>query len=685
MPRTDRDPKAAPHIIAGGMFRIKLHMFIRGWKRGALHVVALAPAVMALAALHGVAQARGVTPYLPLNLDPEIEGQVERVLILADKPVMTRPIPLAVVVDALPKACQADAVLCARVRRFLGRYMRDSGISFASAEGAVSSGADPVMPNQHGRGTSSHYQLAGGVYLQPNDYMLLSVGGVAYEGRAVATGSVISLGFDRAQLDIGFRDHWLSPMTDSAMVISTEAPTMPSVTLSNYTPLTRLGLQYEMFLARLSRSDQIVFNNGFTSGYPHFAGFHLGIEPASGWSLAANRIVVFGGGARGGQSLNDLLRAFFNPGQAQNDPAAKHSLKQQGSVTSRFIFPGRTPFAVYFEYAGNDTSHNRNYLLGKNDLSAGIHFPHLGPFDLTYEISDWQDTWYVDSVLYHGGIVNYGRVTGHWFGDQRQFGDAVGGQSNMLRLGWEPPFGGVLEAQIRTLTNASYSSVPYRHEINASVRYSYPWKDFIVGGEVDLGHDVFGERFTRLAGFLRLGDGVRGSSSDSQEHASQPQAAGGAEVFLDAGMNVNQVQVDLTDLTPRTKTPVAYAPHLAFGARRAVAEHQDLGVRIELDDINRHTLIGVRALDYRYRFAGPLALSAFIGAARYALATPAYGIYLGGGAQWRNVLPGWDLGLDLRQAVKVARDHVLPTDPHTARPDSFYDITSATLYVTHHF
>ncbi len=30
--------------------------------------------------------------------------------------------------------------------------------------------------------------------------------------------------------------------------MSTEAPTMPSVTLSNYEPLTRLGFQYEFFL-----------------------------------------------------------------------------------------------------------------------------------------------------------------------------------------------------------------------------------------------------------------------------------------------------------------------------------------------------------------------------------------------------------------------------------------------------
>src|SRR6266478_6502214 len=108
------------------------------------------------AALQPHAHARGVTPYLPLNLDPEVERQVERVLILGDKPVMTRPIPAALVIDALPKACEADAVLCEHVKKFLNNYMHASGVEFASIEGSVSSGSNPVRPNEHGRTEQSH-------------------------------------------------------------------------------------------------------------------------------------------------------------------------------------------------------------------------------------------------------------------------------------------------------------------------------------------------------------------------------------------------------------------------------------------------------------------------------------------------------------------------------------------------
>src|SRR5689334_20433056 len=83
------------------------------------------------------AAARGVSPYLPLNLDPAAERQFERVLILAGKPVLTRPIAAATVLDALPKACRVDALLCEEVRRYLTRYMRSRSVTEASLEAAA--------------------------------------------------------------------------------------------------------------------------------------------------------------------------------------------------------------------------------------------------------------------------------------------------------------------------------------------------------------------------------------------------------------------------------------------------------------------------------------------------------------------------------------------------------------------
>ncbi len=655
--------------------------------------VCVALCLLAAAPLH----ARGVSPYLPLNLDPELEREVERVLILGDRPVMTRPIPAAMVVEALPKACAVDPVLCRRVRRALKPYMQDSALEFGSAElSAVNGDSKMVIPNRYGQTEQSQWQIAGAGFIQPSDYLLVNLGGVAYDGRQKATGSFISVGFDWAQIDLGYRDHWWSPMTDSAMVISSESPSMPGVTISNWRPLTRVGWQYEVFVERMSYTDNILLTvptpGGTTAGYPKFLGARLGIEPGNaGWSFAANRIMMFGGGAAGGQRVSDLLKAFFNPASAISSSSGKPVLgKQEASITSRFIYPGRIPFSLYFEYAGNDTS-GSHLSFSRTDLSVGLQFPRLGPFDLTYEVSEWQPTWYVKPPTsseygYGDGITNYLLSTGHWFGDQRQFGDAVGGQSNMLRIGYEPPFGGRFELTLRTLVNdAYYSRVAYSHENIGTVMYSYPLKDYVVGSQVDYGRDVFGAHYTRVSAFLRYGDALHAGAAEEADYgpAVQPD---GMEFHIDAGAVASSVIADITSNTPRTSTGVGVGPHLTIGARRAASEHQDLGAALEADGVHGASLLAARIIDYRYRFDNPLALNLFLGAARYEQLTPAYGFYYGAGLQWRNVLPKWDIGIDLRYASKVNRLRTLPSEPQGGyRPDAYYDITYGTLYVSRKF
>ncbi|MGD9597542.1 MAG: capsule assembly Wzi family protein [Steroidobacteraceae bacterium] len=648
------------------------------------------PLSLLFAVACGTAQARGVSPYLPVNLDPEMERQIEQVLTLADRPALTRPIAAAVVWDALPKACARDEALCRSVERYLKRYMQRAGIADLSISGAVTDGAERAVPNRHGLPADSAWEASARVYWQPFDHALLTLGGVAYDGDTTPTGSLLSLGWSFAQFDAGFRDHWLSPFTDSAMLLSTEASTMPSVTVSNYVPLTRLGLRYEAFIAEMSTSDRIAFEGGFTSGHPRLAGLSLSIEPASGWSLGFNRIMQFGGGARGGDSFGDILDAFFNPSGADNvnagaDPDAQFG-NQAASFTSRFLFPGRVPFSVYAEYAGEDTSRGRNYLLGNSALSLGIDFPRLWRrFDLTLEASEWQNGWYVHSV-YQDGLVNDHRVIGHWGADQRAPGDGVGARSAMARLGWQPAFGGQFALRGRVIENAAYSATDYERGYDLTLSYARPVGAFSLGGEVYAGRDVFGEDFSRVAAFVRYAPGAAGAAYGvtSIEPAARKRADG-AELFVDIGVNANEVRIDLDDAIPRATTDREVAPHFGLGARRAVSARQDLGVRVEYDDIDGHALLGVRALDYRYRLRGPIALTGFLGAARYDLATPAYGVYLGAGAQWREVLPRLDLSLDLRYASKVARDDLVAGDPAGGRPDSFYDIASAALYLSYRF
>ena len=635
--------------------------------------------------------ASGVTPYLPLNLAPEMQAQIERVLILGDQPVIKRPIPAALVLRALPKACKVDSELCARVQQYLERFTHNYGLTHASIEGAATRGSsNTTVPDRYGMREQASWDASVQGYYQPNDYLLANVGAVGYEGKTDFTGSMISLGFSYAQLDFGFKPHWFSPLTDTSMLISTEAPTMPSVSLSNWEPISSFGIQYELFIAKMSTSDHIFVDGKDVRGNPRLAGIHLSMEPASGWSLGVNRLLQYGGPGRP-SSLTDLFKSFFNPSRYDNTntnlTVDQQFGNEQASITSSLVFPGKVPFEFYAEYAGEDTSRGKSYLLGNSALSLGVHFPSLWQrFDLTLESSEWQNTWYTHFV-YRDGMTNYGQVIGNWFGDQRQFNDGVGGRSQTLRIGWDATFGGLFQFEARSLQNQEYSGVAYRHYNDFSLAYSRPWKGVLLGAQIDAGHDVFGARFTRLAGFVRYDEGWSrfgdALSSSAGEGGTDPDRNG--EVFVEAGANLNRQNIDLTDATTRKNGPYSAGPHLGVGARRFVSNHSDLGARVEVDDVQGHSLIGVRALDYRYRFNSPLTLEFFLGAARYAQATPAYGLYYGGGVQWRNLFPGWDVGLDYRYANSVARDHLLPSDPQSERPDSFYNISLFTASVSYHF
>lgn len=644
-----------------------------------------------MGAIHSDALASGVSPYLPLHLSPEIERQIERVLILGDQPAMTRPIAAATVIDALPAACKVDEGLCRRVRRYLDRYTHTVGLGDASLTAAASDGEAIALGNAYGMTSDSSWQVTARGYWQPNPYMLVSLGGVAYEDEVSPTGSMLSLGFEYAQLDIGYREHWLSPFTEHAMLISTQAKTLPSVTLSNYAPLTRLGLRYQLFFAEMERSNRIRVVGGTTSGKPGLAGLHLAIEPGRGWSLAGNRLAQFGGGERK-KSLSDFIDALIDPEEFDergNVDLSNEFGNQLAAWTAQFIFPGPVPFTTYLEYAGEDRSYEGNYRSFSNSaMSFGITFPHLWRgLDLTYEASEWQNLWYVHSI-YRDGLTEDGHILGHWGAEARVFGDRPGAQSHLFRVGWEPSWGGLLQVRARTVENEKFprplTDVEYERAYDLAVSYSRAVNGFTAGAQAMAGRDIFGESFARLDGFVRFGDEWAGDIAAGA--ARREEREPGAELFVDAGMNANEVLVTL-DAVSATRSGVRtdreIAPHFAVGARRSVSEHQDLGVRVELDRIQDTLLIGLRALDYRYRFNGPIALSAFLGAARYDLPTPAMGYYGGVGVQWRDLFPRVDIGLDARYADKVERDKLLPGEPLRVRPDSFYDISSVTLYASY--
>jgi hypothetical protein len=381
-------------------------------------------------------------------------------------------------------------------------------LSHASIELAAASDDAVALPNRRGMANTSNYEIAAQYYWQPGDRLLLSAGLITNEDDTYATGSLISLGFEYFQIDAGFRDHWFSPMSTSSMLIGTHAQTKPSITVSNYTPLTRWNFRYELFLAEMSASERIVFGDGYTAGNPRLAGMHVSLQPFPGFAIGINRIFQFGGGDRGGDSFREIFDAFFDPSGSDNFAAGSDRSTEFGnqaaSITARFTMPTERPFSVYFEYAGEDTSTNSNARLGNVSLSAGLHFLQLpGDFELTVELSEWQNGWYTHGI-YQDGLVHEGNIIGHWGADYRVTGDDVGARSIMARLGWQPRFGGWLETTLRTLDNEDYTAPQYERTDIIEVLYSRAWRDFNIGLNLTAGNDSFGESFSRVGTFIRF-------------------------------------------------------------------------------------------------------------------------------------------------------------------------------------
>ncbi|HET7923989.1 MAG TPA: hypothetical protein VFL30_03775 [Rhodanobacteraceae bacterium] len=153
-----------------------------------------------------------------------------------------------------------------------------------------------------------------------------------------------------------------------------------------------------------------------------------------------------------------------------------------------------------------------------------------------------------------------------------------------------------------------------------------------------------------------------------------------AEVFVDVGFNSTNIEADISGLPDKVTSDVSGA-HLGLGFRRELTQGS-IGARLELDDLDGESLLAVRAFDWRRHVSERFALTAFAGAARLDLDTPAYGWYLGGGVQLKDLWPRWDLGIDLRIGDKLARDNF---DPQAPRPDDFYDLRGVTLYLSRRF
>lgn len=427
--------------------------------------------------------ATNVSNYLPLKQNPYLESHVNRLMIAAEMAAVKRPYSINHVKMAATKLCENQKVVqpalrkgCNVVKTYLQKLNSEYAVNHLSTslrltkDSHIAEGQPKfVHPNQRGEHFDSNWQVQGQASWMFNDYIAFNGGLKAWDGEVTPEDSYISVGIPSIQVDVGYKPHWLSPFKQSAMLLSTNAPTFANVSISNNTPLTDWNFNYELFAGQLSKSNRIYYQGKYTQGKPTLTGIHLSISPIPGFTLAVNRILQSGGGNRG-NGFGDIIDAFFDPSGSDNtsdDLSVDEQFgNQAASIVSRFDFSGNTPYSLYFEYAGEDTSRGTNYRLGNSSLSAGIDFPLLfNHFSLNYEYSNWQNGWYAHSV-YNDGLTNKGLVIGHFGADQRfkstNFaGQAIGASVHNLEMGWQLAPSERLELAISQVKNSELQAIDY--------------------------------------------------------------------------------------------------------------------------------------------------------------------------------------------------------------------------------
>lgn len=460
--------------------------------------------------------AQGVSPYLPINLSPTFENEIERLASIAGVDSLMKPYSVNRIYTYMEKIRATHPILYGRLKTALKPYNKSISVTHASASASFSNDSQAI-PNSYGTNTQSN--LAGELRAQwqINQWAAVYAGAQLvnyFNGSSSssdqiddvyqASGSLLSLGFDWAQLDIGYKDFWLSPFQGSAQLFSTQAQTMPSISLSNNLPIDTFGVKWNYlgFLSKMSRQG-VLFKPGEFSDRkkPLLAGLHLSFQVTDWWTIGGTRVFQFGGGERP-TSFRTLARAFFDPRGTDNDALLEdQSGNQIASITSKMNFDGTVPFSVSLELAGEDTSNNKSYQLGNTAVTAGIYFPYFfsDKVSVNYEYSDWQVGWYVNSI-FSKGYVNKGFVLGNWAMQiQREAGTATPGSSHYFKTNWQRDNDHVVAASVRISEHEDTATVDFSTGWELQLDYVVPWQGNTLTFAGYVGRDSLDRSFSQIS------------------------------------------------------------------------------------------------------------------------------------------------------------------------------------------
>lgn len=443
-----------------------------------------------------------VTGYITPERNSLLDRDIYRALTLAGEARISRPYRIADVEAAIKSIEQKEPSLAARLAREL--RSRDKYASLDSANINVYSENGLARPDAQGASGQGQYQIGIESHWQMTSWLRINGAAVVGEDENNFAGTLLSLGGASAQLDIGYKPYWLSPMQGHSQLLSTNAEAVPSISLSNPVIINSWGLRwnYEIAVAQLGEQ-MTAFNGGYDdSRGPLLAIFHLSLQPADWWVLGATRNFQFGGGERE-LSARTLAQAFYDPRGADNDASVdEESGNQVAALSSQMHFAAPWPFTFNLEIAGEDTSNNKEYQLGNPAIAAGLYFPSFGVRGLgaTFEYAQWDSGWYVNNV-YQEGYSHEGYILGHWaMQPQHEIGSAAPASSRYVAFDY------VVNEQHSFVLNGRMA----KHEIATLERYrrfdaEYTWSpsnwQFSVG--VTTGEDSFGESLDEVRVALR--------------------------------------------------------------------------------------------------------------------------------------------------------------------------------------
>ncbi|MFB0979560.1 MAG: capsule assembly Wzi family protein [Alteromonadaceae bacterium] len=452
-----------------------------------------------------LANANGVSPYLPLKTDPLIELEIERLAAISHLPILSKPYHIVTVVNYLKKIKHSHPQLFYRVSAYINRYKRKSAVTHLSTKLSTSDNKHSTIANNRGIKMDDLAQASAAGFYQFNQYAIANLGGTIVNGeKVIPYGSYISLGYEYAQFDIGYREHWLSPLQESATLLSTNAKPALSITMSNVKPIASWNVKYEFSIAQLEEMDGIRFGGTTSTGKPLLMTMHLSAQPFSWWTIGANRSFQFGGGDRS-TGLSDIWKAVIDPvsadncGSSGNDCGVNGEVGNQiASITNKFNFSiVDIPFSIYFKYAGEDTKEFKNYQLGNIAYTHGLFLPYLND-DLSFyaEYSKFHSVWYVHR-LYDEGYRNDGTVIGHWWGNNKELNDGSPGNASLIRINWDFAQKYHLQTLFRTATIDSQDKSKYSRAKEIELSLTQVHKNGFINYSFKTGNDIYGESFYR--------------------------------------------------------------------------------------------------------------------------------------------------------------------------------------------